>query len=98
MSLFFLYLTSDPRLKYTEIPERLSRSKSGKGLKKYKKYNHVCLCTSDLPVVAERRNSHPFRSYAALTSDLPLNRTEIPTFWWRYFSDRNPEKDSKNPD
>jgi hypothetical protein len=33
-----------------------------------------------------------------LTSDLPLNRTEIPSFWWRYFSDRNPEKDSKNPD
>jgi hypothetical protein len=30
-------LKSDPRLKYTEIPERLSRSKSGKGLKNIKK-------------------------------------------------------------
>ena len=36
----------------------------------------------------------PFR----LTSDLPLNRTEMPPFFRRWFSDRNPEKDSKNPD
>jgi hypothetical protein len=36
--------------------------------------------------------------YHILTSDLPLNRTEIPSFWWRYFSDRNPEKDFTNPD
>jgi hypothetical protein len=48
-------LTSDPRFKETEIPERLSRSKSGKGLKNIfkKKFRHVCLCTPDLPAFAE---------------------------------------------
>jgi hypothetical protein len=33
-----------------------------------------------------------------LTSDLPLNRTEIHPFFRRSFSDRNPKRDSKNPD
>ena len=35
-------LTSNPRLKQTEIPERLSRSKSGKGLKNINKIQ-ACL-------------------------------------------------------
>jgi hypothetical protein len=47
--------------------EGLSRSKSGKGLKKIKKkYRHVCLRTPDLPAFAELQNSYPFRSYLAL--------------------------------
>jgi hypothetical protein len=35
---------------------------------------------------------------SSLTSDLPLNRTEKPPFFRRSFWDRNPEKDSKDPD